>query len=249
MHVMQEIKTLLSYAEENQSEEGAASSSFAPDGAEHKGESLIPRRDLISQGSLPKEFAQEALHILYGLRPELLDKKSWMHLVMNTQYFVQEEDQIRDLFSKGWTVEAFFGCHPKAPIARFDCMGCALTTPGIAIAKSDERLLSMTSYVKADYTFPKKLMNAHETKLISTLIQKESPSDHFRSPTGVMTEHMLGFLNEKEKGDYHPRTRTLSLVAQSLRLDEDETFKVMNTLWEQRLLDHEFSGVYRAVSL
>lgn len=187
---MKEISPLLSYTEEDQIEEQGTSSSFAPNGAEHKGKNIRPRRELIAQGSLPKEFAQEALLILYGLRPELLDKKSWIHLIQNTQYLVQEEEKIREIFSKGWTVEAFFGCHPKAPLARFDCMGCSLTTPGIKISKADDRLLSMTSYVKADYTFPKNLMNEHETKLISSLLQKDAPSDHFRTPTDVMTDHV-----------------------------------------------------------
>lgn len=248
MHVMKETKNLLSYTQENQ-DHADQISSFSPSGAEHKGESVLPRRDLLSQGSLPKAFSDEALKILYGLRPEIIDTRSWKHLVQNTQYFTQEEDKMRDLFSKGWSVESFFGFHPKAPLARFDCMGCALTNVGIRIKHSNATLLTMTSYVKADYTFPKKLMNEGETSLIVSLIDEEVSSDHFRSPTQEMTEHILSFLEAREHGQDHPRKRTIEYIAHSLRLDDYETFKVMNTLWEQGIVEHEYSGVYRPVKL
>ncbi len=79
----------------------------------------------------PREWAEGYARLLAMPRPEAVPSERWSCLVDDAGRFLDTWGT--QAAALGWDTAALFGCHPEAPVARYDCAGLAWIIDGRAV--------------------------------------------------------------------------------------------------------------------
>ena len=82
---------------------------------------------LASDMSIPFEWAEAVVKLRSIRKPQLIPQSSWLEIkAASTQLYTDDFALLKLIINNDWSLEDIYGCHPAAPMTRFDMMGLLL---------------------------------------------------------------------------------------------------------------------------
>lgn len=170
-------------------------------------------------------------------------KDLWQKVIQRTQYLWQEADKLKGLLDQGWTTRDFFGCHKTHPLEQYACQGYVISSFHDKITGYKENSISTETYTKGKLTYTS-IREHNEAGLISRFVNTSRLDESlYKHPTEHGKDLIVSYL--KDHADQPAwQARTLSHMAKALNVDAAIVFGMINQLFEEQIIIHEYTGVY-----
>lgn len=200
---------------------------------------------LYSHNLYPYIFLEEIAKILTFLKPESFQQKTWFSIIWRTQYFIQEKRIFQKIIQSGWEIQDFFGCHPIIPNNRCDFMGYIISPFQDNFDSFMSNNIISKTYTGSNLNYTRNLYQNKNHRISSLMISREPDPFLYIIPNLGVTKKILNYLiNNQNSSSNQIRNRKFQLISKNLNIKIEELFGILNFLFEQKKIIHEYTGIY-----